>query len=101
MIFGYLNRNWEEQPDVPIGPNNNVEPGDPDRGQPTHFYPRRSRHLFRVRVPKDFGDKDIVWTLTVNGKTERAYASLRPGYILEAGTIQMNEGALGAPWAEK
>src|SRR2546422_11231472 len=63
MVFGYFNRNWKEQPDVPIGPNNNIEPGSPDQGQPTHFYPRRNRFVFRVKVPKDFGKNEIVWTL--------------------------------------
>src|SRR5262245_15133188 len=40
LAFGYFNRNWDEELDIPIGPNNNVEPGGPDQGQPTHFYPR-------------------------------------------------------------
>ena len=88
MVFGYFNRNWEEQPDVPIGPDNNVEPGGPDQGQPTHFFPRRNKLVFRVRVPKDFGDKELVWTLTVNGKTERAYATLKPDYIIEKRILQ-------------
>ena len=38
MVFGYLNRNYEEQVDIPIGPNNKVDLGGDDRGQPTHFY---------------------------------------------------------------
>src|SRR5882672_12885161 len=88
MVFGYFNRNWEEQPDVPIGPDNNVEPGGPDQGQPTHFFPRRNKLVFRVRVPKDFGDKELVWTLTVNGKTERAYATLKTNYIIEKRILQ-------------
>src|SRR3989442_7750726 len=88
MVFGYFNRNWEEQPDVPIGPDNNVESGGPDQGQPTHFFPRRNKLVFRVRVPKDFGDKELVWTLTVNGKTERGYATLKPDYIIEKRILQ-------------
>jgi hypothetical protein len=87
-VFGYFNRNWEEQPDIPVGPNNNVEPGGPDRGQPTHFYPRRNKFIFRVPVPKDFGDKELVWTLTVNGKTEKAYATLKPDYKLDKIILQ-------------
>jgi hypothetical protein len=89
MLFGYFNRNWEEQPDIPIGPDNNVEPGGPDQGQPTHFFPRRNKLVFRVRVPKDFGNKDLVWTLTVNGKTERAYGTLKPDYIIEKRVLQI------------
>jgi hypothetical protein len=96
MVFGYMNRNWEEQPDVPIGPNNNIEPGGPDRGQPTHFFPRRNRHVFRVRVPKDFGEKELVWTLVVNGIVERAYATLKPDYVLEPVVMTHNEGG-GTP----
>src|SRR5262245_23603334 len=70
LVFGYFNRNWEEEIDLPIGPNNNIEAGGPDQGQPTHFLPGRNRFLFRVRVPKDFGAKELVWTLTSHGKTE-------------------------------
>src|SRR5689334_23518130 len=54
MWFGYMNRNYEEAPDIPVGPNNAFEPGG-DRGQPTHFVPRRHKDVFSVRVPKDFG----------------------------------------------
>ena len=39
LVFGYMNRNWEEVIDVPVGPENRIEPGGPDQGQPTHFYP--------------------------------------------------------------
>src|ERR1043165_1350930 len=78
MVFGYFNRNWEEQPDIPIGPDNSISPGPADQGHPTHFYPRRNKFWFRVLVPKDFGRKELVWTLTVHGKTEKAYATLKP-----------------------
>ena len=27
LVFGYMNRNWEEVIDVPIGPENSIEPG--------------------------------------------------------------------------
>ena len=43
LVFGYLNRNYDEIVDIPIGPNNSIEPGGPDRGQPTHFFPRINR----------------------------------------------------------
>ena len=77
MFFGYMNSNWLEEFDMPIGPDNTIEPGGPDQGQPTHFYPRRNPFLFTIRVPKDFGEKEMIWTLTTNGKTERAFASLK------------------------
>jgi hypothetical protein len=78
MVFGYFNRNLEEEPIVPVGPNNMFEPGDPDRGQPTHFYPRRQQFIFRVLLPKDWGTKELVWTLVSNGRTEKAYGSFLP-----------------------
>ena len=37
MVFGYLNRNYEEEPVIPAGPDNKIEPGVPDRGQPTDY----------------------------------------------------------------
>ena len=52
LVFGYFNRNWDEELDIPIGPTNNVEPGGPDQGQPTHFFPRRNRYVFRVQGPE-------------------------------------------------
>src|SRR5687768_6057200 len=73
FLFGYMNRNWEEELDVPIGPDNNVEPSGPDQGQPTRLLPRRNRFIFRVRVAKDWGQKEMIWTLTTKGKTEKAY----------------------------
>jgi hypothetical protein len=79
MHFGYLNRNYVEQPHIPIGPNNIIELNGPDRGQPTFFYTRTQRNLFRVSVPKDWPiNRDVIWTLTFNGKTEKAFGWLRP-----------------------
>ena len=73
MHFGYLNRNYAEQPEIVIGANNRIEPGGPDRGQPTLFYRRTNRNLFTVNVPKSFGPREeLVWTVTFNGHTERA-----------------------------
>lgn len=96
FLFGYMNRNWEEELDVPIGPDNNIEPGGPDQGQPTRFLPRRNRFVFRVRVPNDWGEKELIWTLTTKGKTEKAYASLRTDYFLDDVVIASETGALGA-----
>ena len=93
LFFGYMNSNWVEEFDVPIGPDNHIEPGGPDRGQPTHFYPRRNLFLFTVDVPADFGEQEVVWTLTTNGVTERAYGSLRTDYLLDPQTIGTEMGA--------
>jgi hypothetical protein len=96
LVFGYFNRNWDQEIDVPVGPDNNLSPGGPDQGQPTHFYPRRNRFVFRVRVPKDFGNKEVVWTLTSHGKTERAYGSLRTDYFINDIILMNNVGGGGA-----
>ncbi len=94
LVFGTMNRNWQQEIDIPIGPANNVEPGGPDQGQPTHFLPRRNRFMFRVRVPADFGDDEVVWTLTSpNGETKRAYATLHPDYYIDDLVLQRNNGA--------
>ena len=66
MMFGYMNENWEEEPDVEVGEHNFFSPGAADRGQPTHFLPRRNRFTFEVTVPSDWGDRELVWTLNVN-----------------------------------
>jgi hypothetical protein len=72
FVIGYFNRNTREAVDIPIGPNNYFEPGDQDRGQPTHFLPGRQYGVFTVTVPKDFPATDkIVWNLTVNGQSFR------------------------------
>jgi hypothetical protein len=78
MVFGYMNRNWQEELVIPAGPDNTIEPGGPDRGQPTYFLPRRQGWVYRVRVPKDFGKQVVTWTIKANGKTQKAYGELLP-----------------------
>ncbi len=95
LIFGYFNRNWDEWVNVPVGPENTLDPGGPDQGQPTRFEPRRNQFIFRIRVPKDFGTKEIVWTLTSNGKTEKAYGTLKPDYVVDETVQHANTGAGG------
>lgn len=67
--IGYYNRNLKEALDIPAGPNNKIEPGGPDYGQPTHFDPKKAWGINVIKVPNDFGDKQLQWTLTANGKT--------------------------------
>jgi hypothetical protein len=78
FVFGYFNRNWKEEPVIPAGPDNRIDPGPPDRGQPTYFLPRRQPWVFRVQVPKDWGQRELVWTITTHGRAEKAYAQLSP-----------------------
>jgi len=100
MVFGYLNRNYEEELDIPVGPENNLAIGSEpagDHGQPTHFYPRRKRFLFRVPVPKDFDKQQrVVWTLTAHGKTDKANGWLQPEWELSADVMVENMGG-GVP----
>ena len=97
FLFGYLNRNWVEEIDVPVGPENGFNLGGADLGQPTHFLPRRNRFVFRVKVPPGFSEKDeLIWTLTTHGKTEQAYATLRPDYVVDDVVKASETGALGA-----
>ena len=92
FFFGYLNKNHEEQVDVPIGPNNAIEPGG-DRGQPTHFYTRRQRFVFKVTVPKDWEKQQrVVWTLTSRGRTDQAKGWLQPEWELNDEVISENSG---------
>jgi hypothetical protein len=100
MVFGYLNRNYEEEVDIPIGPGNNIDAGpgsSGDRGQPTHFYPRRQRFLFRVVVPKDWDKQQrVIWTLTAHGRTDQAKGWLQPEWELSEDVIVENMGG-GVP----
>lgn len=94
MWFGYLNKNYEEVLHVPVGPDNNIQPGGPDLGQPSVFTPRRRRggaasrresYVFRVRLPAGFDEDDeLVWTVTAHGMTDRAVGTLLDLYVLEA-----------------
>ena len=95
LLFGYLNRNWVEHPVLEIGPDNHIEPRGPDLGQPTHFFPRRSRFVFRVPVPADFGANEVVWTLTANGVTAQAFGTLRQGYAVDDTVLMANFGGGG------
>ena len=97
FLFGYMNRNWEEEIDVPVGAENGFNVGGVDQGQPTRFLPRRNRFVFRVKVPTGFTEKDeLIWTLTTHGKTEKAFATLRPDYVVDDVVKASETGALGA-----
>jgi hypothetical protein len=82
MWFGYMNRNYEQDLDLAVGPNNTFEPGG-DRGQPTHFVPRRHKDVFRVVVPKDFGNQTLVWKLNAHGQTQQVVATLKPVWQID------------------
>ena len=78
ILVGYYNRNLKQEIEIPAGPNNRIEPGGPDQAQPTHFLPGRQWGVFTITVPKDFGEKRLVWTLVANGKTTTIPLNLNP-----------------------
>lgn len=83
LLLGYYNRNATQAFDIPVGPDNRIEPGGPDYGQPTHFDPRQAHGIFAIRVPKDFGTKKLTWTITVNGQTTAVSFWTNPPYWLD------------------
>jgi hypothetical protein len=83
LLLGYFNRNTSQTLDIPPGPNNRIEPGGPDQGQPTRFAPRRAWGVFRIVVPKDFGNKKLTWTIVANGQTTSIPMSLNPLWVVE------------------
>lgn len=80
LLLGYYNRNGKQTLDIPIGPNNRIEPGGPDQGQPTHFETGREWGVFVIKVPKDFGTKALTWTIVSNGETQSIPFTLNKGY---------------------
>jgi hypothetical protein len=83
FLVGYFNRNTQQELDIPIGPNNRIEPGGPDMGQPTHFLPGRQWGMFAIPVPKDFTPQDkFTWTLFVNGQVTNIPLRLNPDYVI-------------------
>jgi hypothetical protein len=90
LIFGYFNRNWKQELAVPLGAENKIDPPSSDGGQPTYFLPRRQRFLYRVRVPADFGKKEVTWTVVSNGRTEKGYGTLQPEQEITERVIMTN-----------
>jgi hypothetical protein len=83
ILIGYYNRNTKETLDIPVGPNNHVDPSGPDRGQPTHFLPGRQWGVFTITVPKGFGPENkITWTIVANGKSASIPVDLNPLWVI-------------------
>ena len=80
IVLGYRNRNRTQTIEIPIGPNNRIEPGGPDYGQPSVFEPGRQTTVFAIKVPKDFGEKKLTWTLVANGQPAVVTFYLNPAY---------------------
>lgn len=84
ISFGYYNRNAAEVIEIPVGPDNFVAPGDSNQGQPTHFAARRHWGVFAVKVPANFGQKKVTWTVRMRGETFAIPASLHPDWEIDA-----------------
>jgi hypothetical protein len=83
LLIGYFNRNTKQEFDIPAGPNNHIDPGPADQGQPTHFNVGRQWGVFTIKVPKDFGAKKLSWTIVANGFTNTITLHTNPDYIVE------------------
>jgi hypothetical protein len=83
LLVGYFNRNTKQELDIPIGPNNRIEPGGPDQGQPTHFLTARQWGVFSIKVPNDFGSRKLTWTIVANGFTNAITMHTRPEWLVE------------------
>jgi hypothetical protein len=82
-LVGYFNRNTKQEFDIPVGPNNRIEPGGPDQGQPTHFLAGRQWGVFSVQLPKDLGNKKLTWTIVATGFTNAITLHTQADYIVE------------------
>ena len=69
LSFGYYNRNTGEVLEIPLGPDNMIEPAGLAQNQPTRFDEGRHWGTFAVRVPGDYGDQEVTWTLKMKGQT--------------------------------
>ena len=91
LSLGYFNLNTEETIEIPLGPNNFIEPAEFDGMQPTYFpaptggagrrspgYNRHERGVFTVTVPAAYGDgqESIIWTLRVHEETHTLNARI-------------------------
>ena len=83
LLIGYFNRNLKQTLDIPVGPTTASSLAGPDYGQPTHFLPRRQWGVFTIKVPKDFGDKRLTWTIVANGQTTSIPVGVIKGYQVE------------------
>ncbi len=91
LLVGYYNRNRKQELNIPVGPNNGIEPGGPDRGQPTHFMTGRNWGMFVIKVPADFGQNKLTWTITANGQTTVIPLSLKTDWEISP----LKEAAVG------
>ncbi len=85
LSFGYFNRNADEvlrNPDW-TGQLHRAR-AIRIRDSRREFHPRRHWGVFAVKVPADFGLKEVVWTLKSRGRTFAIPGSLQPNWQIDA-----------------
>src|SRR5690606_36764728 len=90
--FGYYNRNQRHTVQVPLGPDNYIEPAKFDGMQPTSFPPGRHTGVFAVRVPAGFTG-DVVWHLNSAG-TENQVPGRHTSGAYQLGYVPMALGSV-------
>ena len=89
LSFGYSNLTATDVIEIPLGPNNFIEPKEFDGRQPTSFPPvagggptgarrDRERGVFTVTIPAKFSG-DVVWTLRHAGQTHKVPGRTKTG----------------------
>ena len=83
ILLGYYNRNRRQTLDIPIGPDNRIEPGGPDYGQPTHFEASQQHGVFAIEVPQGLRHEEA--DVDAEGQRPGATVSfwLNPPYWLD------------------
>jgi hypothetical protein len=82
LSFGYFNRNRRDTLEIPLGPDNYIEPAQFNGVQPTSFPPGREVGVFAITVPADY-EGDVVWHLNTMGReNEVPGRSTSPAYEL-------------------
>ena len=92
VSFGYFNRNREEVVNLPVGPDNSIEPAEFNGTQPTLFSPRRDNGVFTITLPGDFAESGgrVVWTITAHGVTHSVPGRIGvSAYALSHGAMAM------------
>jgi hypothetical protein len=93
LCFGYFNLNLEEELEIPLGPDNFIEPARYDGNQPTHFrpvpsntegYQRRYYCVLSVTLPPGSETERVVWTLRIDGESYSVPGHIQaPDYLIE------------------
>ena len=93
MWFGYLNRNYEERLNIPVGAEQRLQRRrhGPGRGV------RAAALALRVqgRRARRTSRRTAIWSgrVTANGVTQKAFGSLWPVWEVDQGTISANRGS--------